>query len=58
MLTKGGVDFYKSRDDFNNGGDRLERVSLRYMRLSVSPKDFSPEGGQGVSGVVCIVMQV
>ncbi|CAE7502884.1 unnamed protein product, partial [Symbiodinium microadriaticum] len=48
VLVKGGLDFYKSRDDFNSGGDRLQRVLLRYMRLSVSPKDFAPENSQGV----------
>lgn len=48
MLHKGGLDFYKSREEFNNGQDRETRTSLRYMRLSTSPKDFSADGSHGV----------
>mmetsp|Transcript_24362 Transcript_24362/g.35745 ORF Transcript_24362/g.35745 Transcript_24362/m.35745 type:complete len:360 (+) Transcript_24362:176-1255(+) len=46
VLTKGGLDMYKTKEAYGNGDDRLSRLPLRYMRLSVEAKDFAPESSQ------------
>ncbi len=53
VLSKGGLDFYASREAYNDGSDRLSRVTLKVMKISTESKYFNPETPQ-VIPFICL----
>lgn len=53
VLSKGGIDFYESKESYNKGDNRISRISLRYMKISTDPKYFNPDTPQ-VSFIDCL----
>ena len=54
MLRKGVLQFYRSKEAFEDDDDRLASFPLRYMKLTLDQADFSPDTGQ----VMSIILQV
>mmetsp|Transcript_10463 Transcript_10463/g.15941 ORF Transcript_10463/g.15941 Transcript_10463/m.15941 type:complete len:355 (-) Transcript_10463:96-1160(-) len=46
VLRKGVLQFYRSKEAFEDDDDRLASFPLRYMKLTLDQADFSPDTGQ------------